>query len=306
MRGTPAATSRAPRPARRRGRPGTARASSARTAAVHTPAIHAPAVRTVAVRIAALVATLLAALPATLATAQALAPEGAQARAVYLDAERARVATYAAALDALPAAMAADLPANLTPFLGWRDERARRYARLAADVEEGREASVAPYWRDLAATTDAWTEWLAAVATTYGADAPPIADPRRTPDAWNGRWVDGYGGVVSARRLDAERILLRVEVVRGGHRHTGLLAGVADLAQDGTRATLERTTELGGERVTTTLTATFLDGGLNVATVNAWPWHGVEAYFRGRYLRSGPLDADARARLERDAAPNGP
>ena len=211
-----------------------------------------------------------------------------------------------AALDALPAGMAADLPANLTPFLGWRDERARRYARLVADVAEGREASVAPYWRDLAATTDAWTEWLAAVVTTYGSDAPPVADPRRTPDAWNGRWVDGYGGAVSARRLDADRHLLRVEVVRGGHRHTGLLAGVADFAQDGTRATLERTTEVGGERVTTTLTATFLDGGLNVTTVNAWPWRGVEAYFRGRYLRSGPLDAAAQSRLERDAAPDTP
>ncbi|MDR9392477.1 MAG: hypothetical protein RI554_10660 [Trueperaceae bacterium] len=259
--------------------------------------------RTAAIRVrvvrAAIAVT--ASLVVTVGGAQALEPDAARARAAYLEAERARVTTYTVALDALPAAMAADLPANLTPFLRWRPDRARRFARFDAGVPDGREVVTAAYWRDLSASTATWTEWLQAVVTTYGRGAPPLPDPATDgTSAWAGRWVDGYGGAVSAVPLERGRLALRLEVVRGGHRHVGLLVGAADLDDGGTRATLTRSTEVGGERVTTTLVATLLDGGLNVTVENGWPWRGVEAYFDGRYLRVGPLDGDARQRLLRE------
>ena len=207
----------------------------------------------------------------------------ADARSEFVSAEQALHEAMSEAMHELPIGTAVAMRGNYERMLGYRDDRARARAVIWDDATEGEEEASVEYWQSLTVTTRTWTPWLQAAVATYGTHGERVDG--NTPEAWNGRWVDGYGGVLTLTGVNATTLAFNIEIVRGRDYATGQLEGEATFDPASRTAVFSTTVDVGTEVVYTLLDFAFLDGGVNVTGTNTLPYHGFGAYFDGRYLR---------------------
>lgn len=67
------------------------------------------------------------------------------------------------------------------------------------------------YWQRLAITTWTWTPWRQAAMATYGTHGEPVDGD--TPEAWNGHWVVGRGGVLTLPGANAKVTAFTIQIV---------------------------------------------------------------------------------------------
>jgi len=126
------------------------------------------------------------------------------------------------------------------------------------------------------------------------------------PDSLTGRYIDGYGGYMIISEKEG-MLHFHIESVRGHSYHTGSIGGVAQLNQSMGRFTDQKDAEKEKLKRDGETWLTFVDRSstgrwVEVIGTNTQYYHGARAYFDGKYVRVGVLDAKAKAELEEGSA----
>lgn len=200
---------------------------------------------------------------------------------------------------------------------------ARADAALNAVWEKARSKLKGGDWEELKAEQRNWIEYRDRMATSPGVSGAPAeeAEARQSPeffvsaagltedrtaflngllaeageDTLTGQWMDSYGGYLEIVEKDG-RLHFHISVVRGHSAHLGELSGEADWNER-----IGWFTDKGRDKDRTDVTnLAFIhrDGKkLEIVGANTSHYHGARAYFDGKYVRTGPLDAKTQAEL---------
>jgi len=188
---------------------------------------------------------------------------------------------YQKAKSTLPEWGFAELQVDQRDWIVSRDEGAREGARFDGGAEEGKEKLSSAYWESILAETEGristirgWMNW------------------DKFAHEWEGVWTDGCGGWLSILENEPGRFTFLIDVVRGPTYHLGSLEGVAEWNGSSARFSMKED----GEEAETWLTFIKRDVKLEVIGENTSPYHGVRAYFEGKYVRVRELtDEDRQA-----------
>jgi uncharacterized protein YecT (DUF1311 family) len=202
-----------------------------------------------------------------------------EAKASFAKADKQLNATWQALKASLDDGTMQELLLDQRRWLEYKDWHARATAVLSLGATEGKEEASPDYWELLQDLTESRTAILRAWLTYPDHEA-----------TWTGVWADGQGGVLEIVRA-GERLHFRLNVVRGPSFHLGSLEGVGEINGDLARFTTRDPSEEAKE--------TWLHFHLNyprleVLAANTGAYHGVRAYFQGKYVRTGPLSEASR------------
>lgn len=135
------------------------------------------------------------------------------------------------------------------------------------------------YWQAMSTFTSARIEYLQGWLRY-------LDGSQEQENAWNGAWVDSYGGVIYAKQLSPSELGFGIAVWRGPTIHYGQMEGVARI--EGNTATffaredwIDEPSGLVFERDGPTLLVTTFG--------NVRGFHGARAYFEGTYSRPKPM-----------------
>jgi uncharacterized protein YecT (DUF1311 family) len=166
-------------------------------------------------------------------------------------------------------------------WIEYRDSRALAAAVFDGGAEQGKEKQNAEYWNALAYLTETRVSILEAWMKIDS-----------FPKAWEGAWIDGYGGLLLIAEPEEGVIEFSIDVVRGPTHHSGGVGGKAEAKNVVARFSILP------DGADEEMWLTFLneDGQVRVIGVNTSYFHGARAYFDGNYLRVRDLtDEDRKA-----------
>jgi uncharacterized protein YecT (DUF1311 family) len=173
----------------------------------------------------------------------------------------------------------AELQEEQRTWIDYRDGRSEEVARFDGGAEEGKEKLSSAYWESVLAETEGridtingWMKW------------------DQFAHEWEGVWTDGNGGWLYILENETGKFTFLIDVVRGPTYHLGSLDGVAVWNGSSARFSLKED----GEELETWLTFIKRDVKLEVIGENTSPFHGVRAYFEGKYLRLRELTDEDR------------
>lgn len=152
--------------------------------------------------------------------------------------------------------------------------------------ENGRTDTVA-YFEAAADLTESRTLWLRGLVTPVPGDA-----------SLTGLWIDSYGGNLEVVENGGQLHFL-IEVVRGPTVHTGAIAGLARWNQPiGWFSDKGREDDKDDE---TNLSFILRNNQLEIVGATTEWYHGLRAYFDGRYVRIRDLTSDQQLRVMKAA-----
>ena len=206
-----------------------------------------------------------------------LAAEPLEAWEQFMEQERLMLGQLEDARRELPEDVFGELLSEQARWYEQREQSARYTSHLASldDMDE------AEYWYALAVHNRARSEWISAWRFTHSPAAAELDD-------WEGWWLDGEGGHLHVTRTGPDSFEFSISVVRGPTFHLGELDGSARI--DGRSAEFRITPE--GTEDETVLRFSRDGPFLVLEGENTWYWHGVRAYFDGRYLRGSAATDD--------------
>ena len=234
--------------------------------------------RSILLRVAALV------LMAPFAPQAALAQVPAATVAAFDEADAGLNAAYQLARSVMPEASFLELRDTQRAWITYRDEFSAAHAQLVRGAnDDATDPDAWPeYWQTRTSVTKARTTYLRGHAAAYDGTFDELP-------AWEGEWIDSFGGSLRIVQLSETELGFRIDVVRGPTGHTGEIYGTAQIS-DGTARydvwVLDLEAEAGVllERSGATIT---------ISSNGATNWfHGASASFDGTYVRIAALGSD--------------
>lgn len=213
----------------------------------------------------------------------------ALAKAVFDKADLAMNAAWAAAKQKLTETEFNRLKDEQKAWVAYRDKLARspKYAGVDPKGQGELPLDAPAYMRAAAALADQRTEWLKGLIWDW------------PEDALTGHWIDGYGGVIDIVQRGGVEVYFVMKCVRGPDSHLGDIEGLAfwnlyigwysdkDLEE--------------GKGDETNLSFNFHDRVLEITGANTKYYHGLRAYFDGKYVKTKHLDDKEQARTMKAA-----
>lgn len=217
-------------------------------------------------------------------------PTPQQAKAHFEKADKALNEAWAAAKKTLTETEFAKLKEEQRGWVEYRDFLARSPLYNNVDGQDDLALDSPDYQEAAAVLAEMRTQWLKGLVREWKAEEP-----------LTGLWTDSYGGHIEIIEKEG-RLHFIIDCVRGQTFHTGGLAGIAlwnrplgwfsDKGRD-----REKTDE-------TNLSFILRDRQLEVVGANTGYYHGMRAYFDGKYVKVGALNAKKQSQVLQ-AAKNG-
>jgi uncharacterized protein YecT (DUF1311 family) len=214
-----------------------------------------------------------------------------EAKAEFEKQDRSLNAVWEQVKKNLPAPDFAALKEEQRGWVEWRDSLAGSPGYSGAPQgDDAQRMQSAEYFSTAAGLSEERTAWLKGLIV------------KAPDDSMTGRWTDSYGGMIEIVEKD-KTIHFSIHVVRGPSAHVGELSGIALWNQ-----TIGWFSDKGRDKDRTDETnlAFVLDGvKLQITGANTQHYHGARAYFDGKYIKIGKLDAKAQAEVLKAAKTGG-
>ncbi len=210
------------------------------------------------------------------------------ARSAYEKADKELNKVYSEARNALAKPALDKLRDAQRRWIEYRDYMAERQAALGGDNAAGADSrDTLGFWLTRCDLTKTRIDHLRAV---LGKGVPP---------GISGHYEDSFNGSIDLIAQD-DKILFRIEVVRGPTLHTGEISGVA--IRKNQTADFSDGGKDHDDKQPTTLRFEFDGNQFELTGKNTQMYHGARAYFDGHYLKYRALTNEETAALRKESA----